>query len=397
MCERGGSVNIVFVNYSLYGGCSGVHIHFLANALQDRGHRCYVILPVEEYEPDYFGTPRYSFLAVEEAVALLRRDSPLLRDAVFHAWTPREIPRKLAGSLAQLAGRPYFVHLEDNEEYILESLHHMPYASLVQEVKAGRIACNDAFSHPLYYREFLRGAAGVTCIIKALTRFVPSGVPSLVFWPSCEDAFFRIPAEPNWKVRHQLGLRDDETVLAYPGAVHVANARFMDEFFRALSLLAEQGHPVRLIRCGFDCDALLSREALEARSRWFIQAGHVVARELPHIVGAANILVQPGVPGPFDDCRFPSKLTFFLASGRPVVTAPTNIGKLLRDGEHCLYLHDSSAADIAAQVRRLMEDRALARRIGENGRAFAREHFNWGRAAAAVEAFYLKWGFSHAG
>ena len=151
MCERGGSVNIVFVNYSLYGGCSGVHIHFLANALQDRGHRCYVILPVEEYEPDYFGTPRYSFLAVEEAVALLRRDSPLLRDAVFHAWTPREIPRKLAGSLAQLAGRPYFVHLEDNEEYILESLHHMPYASLVQEVKAGRIACNDAFSHPLYF------------------------------------------------------------------------------------------------------------------------------------------------------------------------------------------------------------------------------------------------------
>lgn len=56
------------------------------------------------------------------------------------------------------AGRPYFVHLEDNEEYILESLHHMPYASLVQEVKAGRIACNDAFSHPLYYREFLRGS-----------------------------------------------------------------------------------------------------------------------------------------------------------------------------------------------------------------------------------------------
>lgn len=390
-------MNIVFINYNAYGGCSGVHIHFLANALQDRGHHCYVILPVEEFEPDYFGAPRYTFLSVDEATALIRRGSPLLRDAVFHAWTPREIPRKLTEGLARLAGRPYFVHLEDNEEYILESLHHMPYAELEREVRAGRITCSDAFSHPLHYRNFLRGAAGVTCIIKALTQFVPQGVPAQVFWPACEDAFFRIPAEPNRKMRRQLGLRDDETVLVYPGAVHVANAPFMDEFFRALDLLAEQDHPVRLVRCGFDSDDLLSREALEARSRWCIQAGHIAARDLPHLIGAADILVQPGIPGPFDDFRFPSKLTFFLASGRPVITAPANIGKLLHDGEHCLYLHDSFAADIAAQVRRLMDDHALAGRIGENGRAFARRFFNWDRAAAAVEAFYLKHGFSHAG
>lgn len=389
-------MNIVFVNYSLYGGCSGVHIHFLANALQDRGHRCYVVLPLEEYEQDYFGAPRYTFLSADDASALIRRNSPLLRDAVFHAWTPREMARRFTEGLARIARRPYFVHLEDNEEHILESLHHMPYPELEREVKAGRLACGDAFINPLHYRNFLRGAAGVTCIINTLKRFVPEGVPSQVFWPACEDAFFRIPATPNMKVRRQLGLRDDETVIVYPGAVHAANAAFMDEFFRALPLLAEQGRPVRLVRCGFDKDDLLSAGALEARARWGIQAGHVAARELPHIIGAADILVQPGMPGPFDDCRFPSKLTFFLASGRPVVTAPTNIGKLLRDGEHCLYLHDSSAADIAAQVRRLMDDRALARRIGENGRSFAREYFSWERAAAAVEAFYLKWGFPDA-
>ena len=95
-----------------------MHIHFLANALQDRGHRCYVILPVEGSEPDYFGTPRYTFLSVNEAAALLRRNSPLLQDSIFHAWTPREVPRRLTQGLARIAGRPYFVHLEDNEEYI---------------------------------------------------------------------------------------------------------------------------------------------------------------------------------------------------------------------------------------------------------------------------------------
>ena len=44
-----------------------------------------------------------------------------------------------------------------------------------------------------------------------------------------------------------------------------------------------------------------------------------------------------------------------------------------------------------------MDDHALARRIGENGRAFAHKFFSWERAAATVEAFYLKQGFPHAG
>ncbi len=390
-------MNIVFINFSVYGGCSGVHIHFLANALQDRGHRCYVILPVEGSEPDYFGTPRYTFLSVNEAATLLRGNSPLLQDSIFHAWTPREVPRRLTQGLARIAGRPYFVHLEDNEEYILEKLHHMPYAELEREVRAGRITCSEAFCNPLHYQDFLRGAAGVTCIINALTQFVPQDVPRQVFWPACEDAFFRLPLTPDLRVRRELGLREDETVLVYPGAVHMANAAFMNEFFCALDLLAEQGRPVRLVRCGFDEDELLSREALDARSRWGIQAGPVAAKLLPLFISAADILVQPGIPGPFDDFRFPSKLTFFLASGRPVIPAPANIGKLLHDGEHCLYLHDSSAADIAAKVRRLMDDHALARRIGENGRAFAHKFFSWERAAATVEAFYLKQGFPHAG
>lgn len=243
------------------------------------------------------------------------------------------------------------------------------------------------FCHPVLYPTFLEGAAGVTCIIDGLKRFVPGGMPSLVFRPAREEAFFRLSAEPNRKVREQLGLAPDLKVLAYPGNFHFANAHAMQKLYLALAKLAEWGHAVRLIRCG-DEYGDISPEARAARERHVIQAGRIKISALPPLIDAADILVRPGVPGPFDDCRFPSKLPFFLASGRPVITSPANLGQYLRHEEHCLFLADSSAEDMARNVLRLMGDAALARRLGQNGRDFARRYFSWGKSAARVKAFY---------
>lgn len=382
-------MNIFFINYQEYSGCSGVHIHFLANALADRGHRCFVVLPVEHNDDAYFGEPRYSFLHALEATRLAERGSALFRDAVLHAWTPREIVRTVTESLAAAAGRPYFVHLEDNERYILEKVYQAPFAKLEAAAATEHFQAVPQFSHPVLHQRFLAGARGVTCIIDALRRFVPEGVPSLVFWPACEDAFFRLPLEPNQKVRAQLGIAADATVLTYPGNFHFANAHVMQELYLALELLAAWGRPVRLIRAGDEYPGI-SPEAKAAFEQYVIHVGHVGATQLAQLVSAADILVQPGMPGPFDDCRFPSKLPFFLASGRPVITSPTNLGRHLRDGEHCLFLADSSAEDIARNILRLMDDPALARRLGVSGREFARRSFSWDKSAARVEEFYRR-------
>lgn len=388
-------MNIVFINYDGYSGCSGVHIHFLANALADRGHRCFVVVPVDN-DDGYFGTPRYSVLKAVEAIHLAERGSPLFRDAVLHAWTPREIVRTVTESLAASCRRPYFVHLEDNEEYILEKMYQAPIQRLRAAAEAGRFQAVPQFCHPVRYREFLAGAAGVTCIIDALQRFVPEGVPSTVFWPACEDAFFQLSEAPDPGVREQLGIAPGETVLAYPGNFHFANAHVMQELYLALDKLAEWGHPVRLLRAGGEYPDI-SPEAKAARGRHVIYLGLVKATELPMLIGAADILVQPGQPGPFDDYRFPSKLPFYLASGRPVITAATNLGRHLRHEEHCLFLQDSSAEDIARNIMRLMDEPELARALGRNGREFARRYLSWDKSAAKVEAFYLsRLGQTHA-
>lgn len=380
-------MKVFLINYGGYMGNSGVHIHFLANALVAQGVDCFVVLPDGGTNPGYFGEPHYSFLSFEEIVHLAQRGGALFKDALFHVWTPRELVRPLTEALSIMTGRPYVVHLEDNEEHILEARSNRSFAELKLQSATETLELDPFFISPLHYEEFLQNAAGITCIVATLKRFVPEGVPSQVFWPACEEAFFRLPAAPNMAVREQLGFDKDEIVLAYPGAIHVVNEHIIESLYLSLALLHQQGYRVRLIRAGFESPSIKS-EAAQARDRFVVHVGNVVATELPVLVGAANIVVQPGQPGPYDDYRFPSKLPFFLASGRPLVTARTNLGQHLKHEEHCLILQGSTAQDIADNVIRLIENPEFGRTLGTNGRAFARKYFSWDKSATKVKMFY---------
>ena len=109
---------------------------------------------------------------------------------------------------------------------------------------------------------------------------------------------------------------------------------------------------------------------------------------LADYIAAADILVQPGKAGAFNDYRFPSKLPMFLASGRPVVMPRSNIGRYLRDGEHCLLLGDGTARELARLLAGLAEDPDRRRRIGQAGREFAKNNFSWKKSAENLASFY---------
>jgi 2-polyprenyl-3-methyl-5-hydroxy-6-metoxy-1,4-benzoquinol methylase len=102
----------------------------------------------------------------------------------------------------------------------------------------------------------------------------------------------------------------------------------------------------------------------------------------------ADVLVQPGHPGEFNDYRIPSKLPEFLATGRPVVLPATNIGRYLRDGEECVLLRRGDALEIAGTLRRLLSDAQLRQRLGEGARAFAERNFSWTDSARKLKRFY---------
>jgi glycosyltransferase involved in cell wall biosynthesis len=102
----------------------------------------------------------------------------------------------------------------------------------------------------------------------------------------------------------------------------------------------------------------------------------------------ADFFVQPGAPDDFNSYRLPSKLPELLAMGRPVVLPNTNIGLLMHDRINALLMQRGDSAEITECVESLLTDQALAARVGEEGRRFAIEHFNWARSARQLEVFY---------
>ena len=128
--------------------------------------------------------------------------------------------------------------------------------------------------------------------------------------------------------------------------------------------------PLRLVRLGRDFVRFLEPELKAARDH-VIEVPLVSRVEVGRHLRLADVLVQPGRADAFNDYRFPSKLTEFLASGRPVVLPPANIGRFLEDGEECVLLHRGDALEIAEVIERLLDDDALRARLGRGARAFA--------------------------
>jgi glycosyltransferase involved in cell wall biosynthesis len=58
------------------------------------------------------------------------------------------------------------------------------------------------------------------------------------------------------------------------------------------------------------------------------------------------------------------------------------------DRMNALLMQRGDAAEIAECVEVLLTDSALAARVGQDGRRFAIEHFNWQRSAEGLESFY---------
>ncbi len=381
-------LHVIFVNYRPFEDSSGIHIYFLANAMQRLGIRCTVCVPWNAAGAATFGRPLFQTISYSTAFfsacfgTLKKKDEQV----VVHAWTPRENVRYLTRFLAKQLSAPYLVHLEDNEEDIIASHFKMSYED-VARLPRYRFLKFPLLINPGHYRKFLAHAAGITCIMESLEKFAPSKVPAFTFWPACEDEFFRMPLEPDRDFRQKLGVADEETVITYTGNVHQANADEVGNLYLAVDLLNRQGKRVRIIRTGSDF-VPMGKEAAGAGKLYALEMGRMPPGELIQFVGAADILVQPGTPGSFDTFRFPSKLPMYFASGRPVILPKVNIGAHVRDEVDCLHLSDGSPEDIAAKIGRLIENKALARKIGSAGREFARAHFSWEKTTLQVVELY---------
>lgn len=384
-------MHVLFINYHKFENTSGIHIHFLANALVDRGVECTVCVPSSPGSVFACGDVRYRAMSFREAN--IRALSGLLvskeDSAVIHAWTPREIVRRECRKLSGMLKAPYFVHMEDNETSIFESHVGVSVVDFGKESLLRRLMLSKNFIHPDKYLTFLAEANGISCIIKQLEALVPESVPKYTFWPACEDLFYKLPLKPDRQQRAHLGIASDSFVITYTGNIHRANLQEMEQLYEAVAVLNAKGLDVTLVRCGNDHEAM-DGQLLSRLGEKLVSIGTCPAKDLIRYIGCADALVQPGAAGPFNDYRFPSKLPMFLASGRPVVLPDTNVGTELEDGYNCLKLKSGSASEIVEKVEELIAHPSRRSSLGVNGRKFAQDNFNWGKSVEGLMEFYLR-------
>ncbi len=281
------------------------------------------------------------------------------------------------------------IHLEDNEQILLANhlgcspaeVSAMSEAELDQKVPP-------ELSHPVRSLQFLKQSRGVTTIVDPLAEFVPGGIPTRTLWPAATSAF--TPRSRNNDLREKLGIPDLAKVIFYHGNVHGANFDEMRELYRAVQQLNESGHPTWLIRAGRDSPEF-SQEVAPLVAPCLIELGFVKrAKDLPELMSMADYFVQPGLPGPFNDYRFPSKLPEFFAIGRPVILPRTNLALELTHGTDAFILERADCDSITQAVIHLNRDPTQCKRLAEGALAFSAKRFSWSKSAAELEQFYLE-------
>jgi glycosyltransferase involved in cell wall biosynthesis len=378
-------VNVVFVSHCDFTGNSALHVLAVASGLHERGVSPVIAVPSNAGTVDDVGRPSFPVLTYEQACTGALSFPDGRGPDLVHCFTPREIVRRPAAELVRLHGCPYVVHLEDNEEVVTSvELRNLPFAllRLVPRPLLDRLI--GSRFHPIEGPRFLDGAAGVTVIVARLLELVPTAVPAAVVGAGFDEAVLS-PQRSRDDVRTELGLTPDDLAIVYTGSVHRVNLPDMRDLYTAVAMLRHDGRPVVLVKTGTNTP---EHPDLPALGEGLRDLGWVARDAVPDLLNAADILVQPGRPGRYNDYRLPSKLPDFLASGKPVILPRANIGLALEDGHDAVVLGKGDVDEIGGAVARLADDSELRASIGANGRAFALRELRWSRVADRIAALH---------
>ena len=372
---------VVFVSYGTFDCNSAGHIAGFARALSHAGLAVAVCArdPVEKAYA--FGPPAFEFFSLKDLIAdpaaVVGFDAILeAASTVLIGWTPRKAARRALARAAARTGAPYIVHFEDNEDHLAELRTAEAGATALQEDRAER-------------QRLLAGALGATVIEPRLRQTLPEGLPNLVLEPGVELEALASPLPPHRRASllKAVGAPAGAQVIVYPGNIHRANAGEMAEFYGAMKRLRDAGRDLILIKTGKDDVRMADLVGFEPAEAGIIDVGLVERPFLVELIKCADLFVQPGAPGPFNDFRLPSKLPEFMAVGRPIVLPRTNVGLRLRDGEDALLLDSGSAEEIAAKVETILDHPEVGARLGRNARAFARKTYVWSRQGEKLLGF----------
>lgn len=367
---------------------SGRHVLGLGRALHALGFTIQLAAPrcSAEERAQSHPLPLQSF---DDYLAKPATEAP----ALVHLWTPRGRMLHFHQALCRHHHQRirYLVHLEDNERIIAQDRLHLS-ATDYQALADGRLTIErvpEHLMHPAEGRTFLSAADGVTALVDTLLDELPIPRPHCLFWPGYEPMFEHPSPAAALRLRARLGVPMHQPVTAYTGNVHASNVAEVRSLYQAVARLNQLGQPLTLLRTGQDFVPLA--EPGDASLTQHVRTlGELPRAELPALLRASDILIQPGEIDDWNRYRVPSKLPEYLAACRPVLLPRVNLGRALSHGDNALVVDGANAETITATLLAWLPRTQALRKIGIRGGLFARRELSWARAAETVAELYQR-------
>ena len=127
-----------------------------------------------------------------------------------------------------------------------------------------------------------------------------------------------------------------------------------------------------------------------------ILLGRVDDDELEAIYAVSDLFIMPNVPVDDDVEGFGIVAIEASLAGLPVVASSIEgIRDAVRDGKNGILVDPSDRERFAEVLVGLLEDDQARRELGERGRRFTAEEFNWDRIASLYHDFFLSFAMSH--
>lgn len=300
----------------------------------------------------------------------LTRGQPL--DLVHAHWVLPNGP--VAALVARLRGVPLVVSLHGSDMFLAE---RHPWLGAAARWVFGRTAQVVACSDNLRERALRMGARA------ADAQTIPYGVDLAAFRPD--------PSARGW-LRERLGLPADASVVLAVG--RLVGKKGFDVLLDAWARLAAS-HPAARLAIAGDGDL---RGELESRSTRLGIAprvsflGAVRHDEIARLYAGSDVVAIPSVEDETGNVDgLPNVLMESLASGVAVVASRVGgIPTVVRDGLTGVLVSPRSVDELLSALTRLLDDPALAARLGAAARADSEHAQGWEAASRAHVAVYRK-------
>jgi len=265
---------------------------------------------------------------------------------------------------------PLVVSLHGSDVYLAERLAPARAAARHAFARAGFVtACSD---------DLARRAIALGAVAERIET-VPYGVDTARFGP---DAAIRSAR------RKELGLADSVPLCVGAGRlVHKKGFEYLID-----SVASVPGLVLAIAGEGTLDGALRSRAEVKGVAGRIRFLGNQPQDKVGEYFAAADVICAPSIrddSGNVDG--LPNVVLEAMASGTPLVTtAAGGIGSVVEHERTGLVVAERDAAAIAAAISRLLDNRVIAREIGQAARAEVQRRFGWNRAAERFEAAYAR-------